>query len=1583
MAYSHNGVPTAFHRASDQTIRVMSSETIDPIPPAPPPSRRDPTRLTSYKDMPPEAFGISHETPDGIPLAAIGLGHLPLKRCIYNVGKHAREKRGSLMDRGANGGIIGDDAIVIHVHNRAVDVTGINNHELSALKIVDAAGKLLTQNGPVIGIFRQYAYHGINRSIHSSGQFEAYRNVVHDRSLKVGGSQCIRTNDGYVIPLDMINGLPYLKMQPHTEHEWNTLPQVILTSGDDWDPTVLDNNLSGQPDWYNTVKDLQDGLISTPFDEHGNYRNRQIPKPVTILPPIPNGDVDAPAIPTLGDLADSNDLHVDLNAHVHDLRCAFHSAGHVNQIYLCHAHERETTRTKVDYNQYRPYFLHVDVDKVRKTFQRTTQFATNVMAGHRIQQTIHSPFPAHNVWRRNEPVASDTIFGEAPAVDTNGQTMAQIFIGRKSLVIDVFGMSTESEFVNTLEDEIRKRGAMDKLITDSARVEISKRVGEILRALCIDDWQSEANYQHQNHAEHRWQFLKKNTQWYMNWRNVPANAWLLCTQWVADVMNHTSERSLDWRPPLEVLTGQTIEISILLVFLFWDVVYVARYNDQHYQGQVGSKKSSEIRGHFVGFAHNVGHALTFKILTCDTNRVINRSRVRLAKDGENNLKLDKEAGAVPERIFIKSKRDKEGEQVKLPTIDISKNPFNDPEEHLPDRKGEQPSGEPPKTGRNNGETRNPTVETIMEDQDEDQDEYGTGTSPMDSTPLSQCDEPTVEASDIEELTGIPEGERQYYTKGVDSLKTDGNILPARLPPTEMIDRTFLMPPEADGTRHRAKIIALVDEHLDEMLADPDRAAELAKFRCRVGNDHEEIVAYNDIADYIEQDDGNDGVWRFKEILDHKGPLHSTHKDYKGARYNVFVSWETGETSWEPLHTKEKTGIYNADPVSVAIYAAKKGLLDTPGWKLPGLKKLAKTQQRLIRTANKAKLHSFRTTPIYMFGVLVPRNVNQALEIDAANGDTKWADAIDVELAMIDSYNTFTDKGKGFQPSPDYKKIRVHIVFACKHDGRRKARLVAGGHLTDTPIDSVYSSVVPLRGIRMLTFLSELNGNQAWATDIGNAYLESYTQEKVYIIAGPEFGDREGHTLIITKALYGLRTSGLRWAERFSDVLRDMGFFPSKAATDIWMRDKGTHYEYIGVYVDDLLLVSNFPSRIISDLENTHKFKLKGTGPISFHLGADFFRDEQGRLCSAPLKYIEKMMSNYVRIFGRKPKEYVSPLLKGDHPELDKSELLDMEHVKIYQSLIGALQWIIQLGRFDVCTAVMTMSRFRAAPRQGHLDRVKRIHGYISKMRHATIRIRTEEPDYSNIPRVHYSWENSVYRGAKEELPKDAPPTRGARVVLTSYVDANLYHDLISGKSVTGILHMANQTVIDFHSKLQSTVETATFGSEYVAARTCTEQIIDLRTSFRYLGVDIAHPTMMFGDNESVVNTASMPHSKLSKRHNALSYHKTRSCIAAGIIRFHHIPGAFNPADILSKHWDYPSVWTTLRPLLFLQGPMAERGPITWIRDLIQDATHASTLTAEDNASDPPSQNESVTVTEGSDNRSFPDTTRGSTTETRD
>ena len=118
------------------------------------------------------------------------------------------------------------------------------------------------------------------------------------------------------------------------------------------------------------------------------------------------------------------------------------------------------------------------------------------------------------------------------------------------------------------------------------------------------------------------------------------------------------------------------------------------------------------------------------------------------------------------------------------------------------------------------------------------------------------------------------------------------------------------------------------------------------------------------------------------------------------------------------------------------------------------------------------------------------------------------------------------------------------------------------------------------------------------------------------------------------------------------------------------------------------------STFIDVLASKYKFHMKGTGPLKFHLGADFYCDADGALSMAPCKYIKCMTSAYKRMFGEKPKmSCYSPLKKGDHPELDDTELLDQEGIQQYQSLIGMLQWSISLGRLDIATAVMTMSSF--------------------------------------------------------------------------------------------------------------------------------------------------------------------------------------------------------------------------------------------------------------------------------------------------
>ena len=151
--------------------------------------------------------------------------------------------------------------------------------------------------------------------------------------------------------------------------------------------------------------------------------------------------------------------------------------------------------------------------------------------------------------------------------------MAQLFVGKESLVSDVYPIKTDQQFVNTLEDNIRCRGAMDKLISDGAKAETSKRAHDILRQLCIEDWQSEPGYQHQNNAERRWGVIKAQVNLLLKRTRAPANTWFLALQYVCYILNRIATPSLNWRTPLEVLDGETPDISPILQYCFWDAVY--------------------------------------------------------------------------------------------------------------------------------------------------------------------------------------------------------------------------------------------------------------------------------------------------------------------------------------------------------------------------------------------------------------------------------------------------------------------------------------------------------------------------------------------------------------------------------------------------------------------------------------------------------------------------------------------------------------------------------------------------------------------------------------------------------------------------------------------------------------------------------------------------------------------------------------------------------------------------------------------------------------------------------------------------
>ena len=232
-----------------------------------------------------------------------------------------------------------------------------------------------------------------------------------------------------------------------------------------------------------------------------------------------------------------------------------------------------------DYDKYRPYFGWVNTDAIRDTFKNTSQWGASIES-YTMKRHLKSRNPALNVPKRHEVVTTDTVYSDTPAVDS-GVKQAQLFVGKESLVSEIYPMRSGKQFVNTLEDSIRRRGAMDKLISDSAKPEISHKVKDILRAYIIKDWQSELYHKNQNPAEWRYRTIKAWDNTIMNRTGARAHCWLLTLQYVCYILNHMSTASLGGQVPLQVLDGVTPDISIMLLYTFYEPVFYATY-DQHF-----------------------------------------------------------------------------------------------------------------------------------------------------------------------------------------------------------------------------------------------------------------------------------------------------------------------------------------------------------------------------------------------------------------------------------------------------------------------------------------------------------------------------------------------------------------------------------------------------------------------------------------------------------------------------------------------------------------------------------------------------------------------------------------------------------------------------------------------------------------------------------------------------------------------------------------------------------------------------------------------------------------------------------------
>jgi hypothetical protein len=624
-------------------------------------------------------------------------------------------------------------------------------------------------------------------------------------------------------------------------------------------------------------------------------------------------------------------------------------------------------------------------------------------------------------------------------------------------------------------------------------------------------------------------------------------------------------------------------------------------------------------------------------------------------------------------------------------------------------------------------------------------------------------------------------------------------------------------------------------------------------------------------------------------------------------WELMVTWKDGSSDWIKLKD-----IKDSYPVQVAEYAVTNNIAHEPAfnwWVHDVLRK----RNRII---SKVKSKYWRTT--HKFGIRVPKSVEEALQIDEETNTDLWRKALAKEMSKVrvawktvDDYTPEQVRAGKAVTLIGYQEIKCHVIFDVKMDFTRKARFVAGGHMTETPESMTYSSVVSRDSIRIAFLIAGLNDLDVLAGDVTNAYLNAPCREKIWFEGKLETGSDSGKVLVLTRALYGLKSSGAAWRADLAGTLRDLGYTSTQADPDVWIKSMVDHYEMILVYVDDILVFSRSPKQVMDNLGKLYELKPESVREPELYLGANIEkvqlpdgRSEWAMTSRTYVKNAVKIVENLLVEDGDETRlrfTAKNPFPSGYRPELDTTTELHDEMVSRFLQLIGILRWAVELGRLDIYLEVSQLSQHQALPRQGHLDAAYHIFAYLRKHDNgARIVFDPKEPVVDiRAFNTDTDW-TDFYGTVVEEMPPRMPEPKGKPVMTSCFVDANHAGNVVTRRSHTGILLYVNNAPVQWYSKRQNTVESSSFGSEFVALRVAKEMIVALRYKLRMFGVPISGATNVFCDNNGVVKNASIPHSMLQKKHNAINYHAIREAVAAGILRVGKEDGMTNLADLFTK-----------------------------------------------------------------------------------
>jgi hypothetical protein len=459
--------------------------------------------------------------------------------------------------------------------------------------------------------------------------------------------------------------------------------------------------------------------------------------------------------------------------------------------------------------------------------------------------------------------------------------------------------------------------------------------------------------------------------------------------------------------------------------------------------------------------------------------------------------------------------------------------------------------------------------------------------------------------------------------------------------------------------------------------------------------------------------------------------------------------------------------------------------------------------------------------------------------------------------------------------------------------------------------------VSRESFRIALTYAALNGLQVCAADIRNAYLQAPSSQKDFIICGPEFGlENAGKRALIHQALYGGKAAGHDFRNHLRSCMCHLGYTPCMADPDVWMRlakqpDGTSCYEYILLFVDDALAIGvNAEKMLREEIGRYFKLKQESIGPPTIYLGGRMRQvvlengmKAWGIILSQYVQAAVKNVEKYLEERGSHlPRKADTPMRTSYCPMLDVSPELGPEESSYYMSLIGILRWMVELGRVDICLEVSMLSSHLALPRRGHLDQVLQIFAYLKVHHNAEIVLDASDPVIDENAFAARDWTSSDFGHlqGKEELPGNQPEARGLGFTIWSKVDSDHASDTVTRHSRTGFLVWINCALVYWMSKKQTSVESSSFGSEFIAMKQCCEYIRGLRYKLRMMGIPCEGPAYISGDNQSVLANTTIPDSVIKKKSQSIAYHFVREGSARDEWRTAYVNTHENESDLLTK-----------------------------------------------------------------------------------